>query len=107
MVEVSAQEQPSANKGRQTSQDGEGEDAREDGRRRLGVAAEDVVNLGQLAVAKRRLGSAERHIGVAGNSQVEGMCVVGIRGAKRGDQEFGLERGVCADELEGEILLRL
>lgn len=55
------------------------------------------MDLGQLAVAKRGLGSAERHIGVAGNSQVEGMCVVGIRRSERGDQELGLERVVCAE----------
>lgn len=65
------------------------------------------MNLGQLGVAKRRLGSAERHIGVADDSQVEGMCVVGVRRAKRGDQELGLERVACAEELEGEVLLRL
>lgn len=107
VAEVCAQEQPCTNKSGQTSQDGKGEDSREDGRRRLGVAAEDVVNLGQFAVTERSLGGAQWGIRVAGDSQVESVGVVRIRRAERGDQELGLDRVACSKELEGEVLLRL
>jgi len=107
VAEVCAEEQPCTNKRGQTSQDGESEDGGEDGGRRLGVAAEDVVNLGQFAVTERSLGSAQGHVGVAGDSQVEGVGVVGIGRAERGDQELGLDRVGCGQELEGKVLLRL
>lgn len=82
MAEVCAEEQPGTNENGQTSEDGEGEDAGQDGGRRLGVAAEDVVDLGQFAVTKRSLGGAQGRIGVAGDGQVEGMSVVCIRRAE-------------------------
>lgn len=107
VAEVCAEEQPCANKSGQTSQDGESEDCGENGWRRLGVAAEDVVDLGQLAITERRLGGAQGHIGVAGNGQVEGVSVVCIGGAERGDQKLGLDRVGCGQELEGKVLLRL
>jgi hypothetical protein len=56
VAEVCADKQPCTDKSGQTSQNGEGEDGGEDGRRGLGVAAEDVVDLGQFAVTERRLG---------------------------------------------------
>lgn len=78
VTEICAEEQPCTDKSGQASQHGKSEDGREDGGRRLGVAAEDVVDLGQFAVAERRLGDAQGHISVAGDGQVEGVGVVCI-----------------------------
>lgn len=78
VVEVCADGQPHTQEGRQSCQNGESKDGREDSRGRLGVAAEDVVDLGQFAVAERGLGKAERHVGVADDRQVEGVVVVGL-----------------------------
>jgi len=107
VAEVCAEEQPCTNKSGQTSKNGEGEDGGEDSGRGLGVAAEYVVDLGQFAVTERSLGGAQGHIGVAGDSQVESVSVVGIGRAERGDQELGLDRVGCSQELKGEVFLRL
>jgi hypothetical protein len=82
VAEVCAEGQPCTNEHRQTSEDGKSEDAGEDGGRGLGVAAEDVVDLGQFAVTERSLGGAQRRVGVAGDGQVEGVGVVCIRRAE-------------------------
>lgn len=79
MAEVCTQEQPSTDKSGQAGQDCKSEDARENRRRRLGVATEDVIDLGQLAVTERSFGSAEGYVGVAADSQVEGVGIVGVR----------------------------
>lgn len=65
------------------------------------------MDLGQFAVTERSLGGAQGGIGIAGDGQVEGVGVVCIRRAERGNQELGLDRVACSEELEGEVLLRL
>jgi hypothetical protein len=107
VADIGADEQPRTDECRQTDQDSQSEKSGKKGGGRLGVFAEDVVNFGQLAVAKRRLGCAERHIGVAGYNQVEDMGIVGVGRTERGEQKLGLDGSVGGEELEGEILLRL
>jgi hypothetical protein len=78
VADVCAEEQPGTNENGQTSEDGKSEDAGEDSRRGLGIAAEDVVDLGQFAVTERSLGGAQGRIGVTDDGQVEGVGVVCI-----------------------------
>lgn len=65
------------------------------------------MDLGQFAVTERGFGGAQGYIGVAGDGQVEGVGIVCIGRAKRGDQNLGLDRVGCSEELEGKVLLRL
>lgn len=69
---------------RQRGQHGEHEDGRDDLGRVLGIGAEDVVDLGLLAVAQGRLVDDGRRVGVAGQLDVEEGLVEALRGSEAG-----------------------
>lgn len=91
----------------QTEQNGEhgsnssGEDECDDLGRRLGVFAEDVVDLGLGSVAQRRLGDGERYIGVAGDGQIEDLLLVGRGRAECSNDDRGGNWLRSSEELVG------
>lgn len=107
VADIAAQSGPETQQDRQGSGNGSGEDDGDDLRGRLGVVAEDVVDLGGRSVAQRGFGDGERDVGVAGDGEVEDFLLVGCGRAERSNDDGGGDWLGCSEELVGEVLLCL
>jgi hypothetical protein len=77
VADIGTERRPETEQNGERSGNGSGEDERDGLGRRLGVLAEDVVDLGLGSVTERRLGDCERYVGVACDSQVKDLLLVG------------------------------
>jgi hypothetical protein len=107
MIGVGAQRGPDAKQNRKRRDNRSREDERNDLRGRLRVGLEDVVDLRLGSVSEGRVGDGERHIGVAGDCEVENLALVRRRRAERADDDRGGDRFRRCEELVGEVLVRL
>lgn len=107
VVEVGAKKEPGADKYWQSGNNSKGEDRRDDLGWRLGVVAENVVDLRKSTVAQRCIWSCDNSFGVTSNLDVQDFAVVRCGGAKRGNDDLGLERLLGCEKLVWEVLLCL
>lgn len=91
--------------GRNTSDDGQHKDKRDDHRRARVADLEDVVDpsSGAVSYGSGILGSGS--IGVETDLNFEEGRDEGVGGAERTKHEVGLDGGVGEEELDGEVLL--
>lgn len=107
VADVGAKRRPGTEENGEGSSDGSSKDEGDDFGRRLGVLAEDVVDLGLGSVTERRLGNGEGNVGVAGDGQIEDLLLVGRGRAERSNDDRGGDRLRGSEELVGEVLLCL
>lgn len=92
VADVRTQRRPETKEDRQGSSNSGGEDKGNNLRRRLGIVAEDVVDLGFGGVAQRCLWYGEGHIGVAAYGQVKDLLLVGRGRAECSNNDRGGNR---------------
>ena len=107
MADIGTQCRPETQQDGESGSDRGGKDNGDDLRGRLGVFAEDVVDLGVGSVAKWCLGDGEGHIDVAGHGQVEDLLLVRCRRAECADDDGCGNRLRGSEELVGEVLVCL
>lgn len=107
MADVSTQCRPETQQDGESGSDRGGKDKRNDLRGRLGVFAEDVVDLGVGSVAEWCLGDGEGHIDVAGHGQVKDLLLVRRRRAECANDDGCGNRLRGSEELVGEVLVCL
>lgn len=88
-------------------QNGHDKGQRDDLGRAAGVLAEDVVDLGLLAVADGSVVGRGRGRGVAPHVEVEDGSVEGLGGAEGADDDAGAEGLGGQEVLDGEVFLGL
>ena len=101
VADVSTERRPEAEQNREHSSNGSSEDERDNLGRRLRVLAEDVVDLGLGSVTQRRLGDGERCVGVASDSQIKDLLLVGRGRAECSNDDRGGNRLRGSEELVG------
>lgn len=82
-------------------------DERDNLRRVLGVAAENVLDLGSLAVAEGSLVGSCSAPGIADNVDIEHGRNNGLGSTERAQNNLGLEGVLGTEELNGKFLLGL
>ena len=107
MADIGTQCRPETQQDGESGSDRGGKDNGDDLRGRLGVFAEDVVDLGVGSVAKWCLGDGEGHIDVAGHGQVEDLLLVRCRRAECANDDGCRNRLRGSEELVGEVLVCL
>jgi hypothetical protein len=107
MADVGTQCRPETQQDRESGSDCGGEDNGDDLRGRLGVFAEDVVDLGVGGVAERCLWDGEGYIDVAGHGQIEDLLLVRCRRAECADDDGCGNRLRGSEELVGKVLVCL
>jgi hypothetical protein len=107
MVGIGAQRGPDAEENWERRDNRSREDERYDLRGRLRVGLEDMVDLRLGGVSEGRVGNGERHIGVAGDCEVENLAPVRCRRAEGANDDRGGDRFGRCEELVGEVLVRL
>lgn len=88
-------------------QDGKRKHERHNPGRVLGVRAEDVMDLGELAVPQGSVGAGRRMAGVQLDGDVEGGRHGALCRPGRAEDEAGSEGGGRGEELRGEVLVAL
>lgn len=97
----------SDDKGRDRGNDARREDERDDNGRVLRIGPEDVVDLGLLAVAQRRLVRRSCLVRVELHGDVEDRGDGALRRAERAQHEAGTEGLARQEQLERQVLMRL
>lgn len=107
MVEVGTQRQPCTEQDWESCNHCESEEARDDHWRRLGVGAEDVVDLWQLSVAEGCCRDSEWRGGVPIDLKGEDPGVERLGRAERCDGDLCRQWSRGGNELVRKILVRL
>lgn len=87
MICICAQCGPDSEQHGQGADDSSSKYERYNFRRRLGVIAENMVDLGRSGETERGFGDIERDSRVAGDVQVECLALIRARGAKGADDD--------------------
>jgi hypothetical protein len=107
MIHIRAECKPAAQKCWDGNKRKTGEDKGDDHRRTLRVGLEDVVDLGELAIAQGLVGGWLRRSRIASDEDVEGKGVGWCRRAEGANNQRSLERFVGGEKLVGEVLVCL